>query len=95
MTLAFFTCWLPYAVLCLYSMLGGRGPASIFVLPILFAKSSIVWNPLLYIFFNDEVSRQLISCLMSDPTPPSPLLEQFQIDEIYVYYEAAPGCKEF
>ena len=57
MTLAFFVCWLPYAVLCLFSMAGGQGPASIFVLPILFAKSSIVWNPLLYIFCNDEVSE--------------------------------------
>ncbi|TRY64265.1 hypothetical protein TCAL_03984 [Tigriopus californicus] len=73
MTLAFFICWMPYACLSLFSMAGGNVQSAWHVLPILFAKSSVCWNPFLYIFCNDEFKR-IIRTHFSDPVPASMLL---------------------
>ena len=58
MNFAFMTCWLPYAVICFVYLIGGRGfvNPSIVVIPLLAAKSSVCWNPVLYIVMNPQVS---------------------------------------
>ena len=57
MTASFYACWTPYAVRCILSMFGvdlSRVPST---LTILFAKLGVVVNPLIYIFYNKEVSH--------------------------------------
>ena len=60
MTLSFYITWLPYAINCLLAMSGVILPHAANVIAILFAKSGTVINPILYIFFNKEVSNLLI-----------------------------------
>ena len=57
MTASFYLSWLPYAVDCLLIMCGVSVPRNYHVVSVLFAKSGTVINPILYIFFNKEVSR--------------------------------------
>ena len=57
MTVSFYLSWLPYAVDCLLIMCGVMVPRNYHVVSVLFAKSGTVINPILYIFFNKEVSR--------------------------------------
>ena len=57
MTVSFYLSWLPYAADCLLIMCGVPVPSNYHVLSVLFAKSGTVINPILYIFFNKEVSR--------------------------------------
>ena len=57
MITAFTVCWLPYALVCLYKMGGGRMRPLLSVFPLLFAKSSICWNPVIYIFMNHQVIK--------------------------------------
>ena len=56
MTLSFYFTWLPYAINCLLTMSGGLVPYIADVIAILFAKSGAVINPILYIYFNKDVS---------------------------------------
>ena len=57
MTFSFYLTWTPYAVVSFLSMLGTAAPKIAQTLAILFAKSGTVINPILYIFFNKEVSN--------------------------------------
>ena len=57
MTLTFYFSWLPYAINALLTMSGVLIPHVANVLAILFAKSGTVINPVLYIFFNQDVSK--------------------------------------
>ena len=57
MTVSFYICWTPYAIRCMLAMFGiGLSviPAS---LALLFAKLGVIINPLIYIFYNKEVSK--------------------------------------
>ncbi|CAB4057128.1 OPN3 [Lepeophtheirus salmonis] len=56
MTLAFFIAWLPYTICSLYVVFGGNPPAWLSAIPLQFAKSSICASPMIYAFFNQEVS---------------------------------------
>ena len=56
MTLCFYITWTPYAMNCLLAMAGILLPRVANVIAILFAKFGTVVNPLLYIFFNKDVS---------------------------------------
>ncbi len=59
MTVAYFVCWTPYAALCLYVMIEGVPATPILhAIAILAAKSSVLWNPLLYIANNDDVREK-------------------------------------
>ena len=61
MTLSFYICWTPYATCALLRVLGVlKEPPLSNVLATLFAKTETVVNPILYIFFNNEVSTILI-----------------------------------
>ena len=57
MTISFYLSWMPYALNCILTMLGVFVPHIPQVIAILFAKSGTVINPILYIFFNKEVSN--------------------------------------
>jgi c-opsin len=47
--------WLPYTVVCFIKMFGLPVSQTMSALPLLFAKSSICWNPIIYVMFNDQV----------------------------------------
>ena len=54
---AFFTCWMPYGIVSLCYIFGGEGfvnPVFV-VLPLLASKSSVCWNPMLYVVMNFQV----------------------------------------
>ena len=57
MNFAFLTCWLPYGIIVILSIYGGEGyvqPMYI-VIPLLASKSSVCWNPFLYVCMNFQV----------------------------------------
>lgn len=66
MVICFLLCWLPYATVALIATFGKPGlitPAASIILSIL-AKSSTVYNPIIYIFLNKQVSKMLSLCLL-------------------------------
>uniref|UniRef100_S4RGF9 Opsin-3 n=1 Tax=Petromyzon marinus TaxID=7757 RepID=S4RGF9_PETMA len=79
----FLLCWMPYAVLALLTAAGNGdliNPATS-VIPSFFAKSSIAYNPILYVFLNKRVrpalavtwcSAQIDCTTHVEPYPPSP-----------------------
>ena len=57
MNFAFLTCWMPYGIIVILSIYGGEGyvhPKYI-VIPLLASKSSVCWNPFLYVCLNFQV----------------------------------------
>ena len=56
MSLAFYLSWMPYAMFSLIVMSGVKIPQEYQMFAALFAKSSTLANPILYIFFNKDVS---------------------------------------
>ena len=56
MNLSFLVCWLPYAIIALSYMCGIKVAASVVVIPLMMAKSSACWNPILYIALNRQVN---------------------------------------
>ena len=57
MTAAFYITWMPYAVKCILAMLGLDLNLRLSVLTILFAKLGVVFNPIIYIFYNEQVDK--------------------------------------
>ena len=57
MTAAFYITWMPYAVKCILAMLGLDLDLRLSVLTILFAKLGVVFNPIIYIFYNEQVGK--------------------------------------
>ena len=57
MTISFYICWTPYAIYSLLTILGVTVSIVPSMLALLFAKSGVVVNPIIYIFFNKEVSN--------------------------------------
>ena len=57
MTSAFYITWMPYAVKCILAMLGLDLNLRLSALIILFAKLGVVFNPIIYIFYNDQVGK--------------------------------------
>lgn len=56
MILAFLMAWTPYSVLALLIAFGGvRVSPAVSIIPALCAKSSICWNPIIYIGLNTQV----------------------------------------
>ena len=56
----FLFCWSPYAVLSMAGILGFSTaiPVLITVLPLQMAKSSVLWNPIIYVIMNKQVKVQ-------------------------------------
>ena len=61
MNIAFFTCWMPYGIVALCYIFGGEGFVNplIVVIPLLASKSSVCWNPMLYIVMNFQVRPKM------------------------------------
>lgn len=59
MVICFLLCWLPYGIMALIATFGKPGliTASASIIPSILAKSSTVYNPVIYIFLNKQVSR--------------------------------------
>eukprot|EP00094_Tigriopus_californicus_P011187 TCALIF_10796-PA protein Name:"Similar to Pineal opsin (Petromyzon marinus)" AED:0.10 eAED:0.10 QI:118/0.8/0.83/1/0.8/0.66/6/148/385 len=60
MMTSFTICWFPYALMCLYRILIGHTAPLMSAFPLLFAKSSICWNPIIYILMNNQFNALLI-----------------------------------
>lgn len=66
MILAFLAAWLPYSVLALLIAFGGaRFSPTVSIIPALCAKSSICWNPIIYIGLNTQVNSAVVSRIVS------------------------------
>ena len=57
MTSAFYITWMPYAVKCILAMLGLDLNLRLSALTILFAKLGVLFNPIIYIFYNEQVGK--------------------------------------
>lgn len=64
--LGFLAAWTPYAVVALWAVCGGAGqvPALAFVLSAVFAKSSTLYNPLVYLLFKPNFHKILSKDIM-------------------------------
>ncbi|KAL1264937.1 hypothetical protein QQF64_002964 [Cirrhinus molitorella] len=73
MVLAFLVSWMPYAALALTVVFNPDVQLAVLVkvLPIYMAKSSTVYNPLIYIYMNKQFQRYAVPLLMCgwDPWP--------------------------
>uniref|UniRef100_A0A8C6KKK0 Opsin 8, group member b n=1 Tax=Nothobranchius furzeri TaxID=105023 RepID=A0A8C6KKK0_NOTFU len=69
----FIGCWAPYGLVSLWSILNDSSkiPPQVSLLPCMFAKSSTVYNPMIYYFFSQsfkqEVKQLRWICLGSNP----------------------------
>jgi len=59
MVSAFVFCWAPYAIQSLLAVvgLGDKIPLLVSVIPLQFAKSSILWNPIIYVWKNKTFQK--------------------------------------
>lgn len=57
MVSCYMLCWMPYGIIALVATLGRLGPVSpaVSVVPSILAKFSTVVNPVIYMFFNNQV----------------------------------------
>ncbi|CAK6962680.1 opsin 8%2C group member b [Scomber scombrus] len=73
-SVGFIGCWAPYAVLSMWSILGDSNtiPPEVTLLPCMFAKSSTVYNPIIYYIFSQNFKREVKQlrwlCLPSNPS---------------------------
>ncbi|XP_075617938.1 pinopsin-like [Balearica regulorum gibbericeps] len=70
MVICFLLCWLPYATVALIATFGKPGlitPAAS-VIPSILAKSSTVYNPIIYIFLNKQFYRCFLALLRCNRT---------------------------
>ena len=60
--LGFIIAWMPYAFICLWSAYGDADsiPNWLMPLPVMLAKSSIAYNPIIYIFLTDRYKLVLV-----------------------------------
>ena len=56
MTISFYVCWTPYAMRSILELFGFELSNIPSALALLFAKLGVIVNPLIYIFYNKEVS---------------------------------------
>ena len=56
MTVSFYVCWTPYAMRSILELVGFKLSNIPATLSLLLAKLGVIINPLIYIFFNKEVS---------------------------------------
>lgn len=71
-SLGFMVCWSPYSMVSLWSIFGDSStiPPEVSLLPCMFAKSSTVYNPMIYYIFSQHFKRevkQLWLCPGSNP----------------------------
>ncbi|XP_053192643.1 opsin 8, group member b [Scomber japonicus] len=72
-SVGFIGCWAPYGVLSMWSVLGDSNtiPPEVTLLPCMFAKSSTVYNPIIYYIFSQNFKREVKQlrwlCLGSNP----------------------------
>eukprot|EP00095_Tigriopus_kingsejongensis_P001031 maker-scaffold587_size153100-snap-gene-0.29 protein:Tk01031 transcript:maker-scaffold587_size153100-snap-gene-0.29-mRNA-1 annotation:"hypothetical protein DAPPUDRAFT_302649" len=64
---SFSVSWTPYAVMCIYRIIVGHTTPLMSAFPLLFAKSSICWNPIIYVLMNNQVADAQIR--LSDGIP--------------------------
>ncbi|XP_029281519.1 opsin 8, group member b [Cottoperca gobio] len=57
----FIVCWTPYSIVCLWSILGDSSsiPPEVSLLPCMFAKSSTLYNPIIYYVFSQSFKREV------------------------------------
>ena len=60
MTFSFYVCWTPYAIKVILELCGIPLSVTQSLLLLVFAKLGVIVNPILYIFYNKEVSNSFI-----------------------------------
>ncbi|KAM9703526.1 opsin 8, group member b [Menidia menidia] len=72
-SMGFIACWTPYSLVSLWSIFhdSSKIPPEVSLLPCMFAKSSTVYNPMIYYFFSQSFKREVKQlpwlCLRSSP----------------------------
>uniref|UniRef100_A0A8C5MBW9 G-protein coupled receptors family 1 profile domain-containing protein n=1 Tax=Leptobrachium leishanense TaxID=445787 RepID=A0A8C5MBW9_9ANUR len=71
MVVCFLLCWLPYGIMALIATFGKPGliTPTASIIPSVLAKSSTVYNPIIYIFLNKQFYRCFMSLLKCSNTP--------------------------
>ena len=57
--------WMPFAIVSFYTTIHGIDgiPHGLFMLPPIIAKSSIIWNPIIYVWRNTDFRKTLIQTM--------------------------------
>ncbi|KAM4771166.1 vertebrate ancient opsin-like [Rhinophrynus dorsalis] len=73
MVVCFLLCWLPYGIMALIATFGKPGAISpsASIIPSVLAKSSTVYNPIIYIFLNKQFYRCFVALLHCSSLPKS------------------------
>ncbi|XP_068135315.1 vertebrate ancient opsin-like [Hyperolius riggenbachi] len=71
MVICFLLCWLPYGIMALIATFGKPGiiTPSASIIPSILAKSSTVYNPIIYIFLNKQFYRCFIALIHCSSLP--------------------------
>lgn len=75
MIFSFLFCWTPYALVCIYQLMGGSVTPYASAFPVLFCKSSICANPFIYVAMNSQVCPLIVFYNQSHLNLESHLLE--------------------
>ena len=82
----FIFCWSPYAVLSLAAIFGFAPsiPVSFTVIPLQFAKTSILWNAIILVIMNPMVKNRIYFLIFTPPFPSSSSQQLWTVSQ--------PGC---
>lgn len=84
-SVGFIGCWTPYSLVSLWSIYRDSStiPPEVSLLPCMFAKSSTVYNPVIYYFFSQSFKREVNQlswlCLCCKPCPVSDTMNDTNI----------------
>ena len=57
--------WVPYAAVCIWTVLGGHVTPFASTLPAMFAKSSLLWTSVLYFITNKNVRSKAVKLVFN------------------------------
>ena len=92
MIVVFMVAWTPYSIFALLEQFGSGVNPALAVLPALLAKSSICYNPIIYVGMNSQVQTAPLSTDPSSPTKRVSLSLSLSLPPSHPPSIGQPGC---
>lgn len=86
-SISFISCWFPYGLVSLWSILRESStiPPAVSMLPCMFAKSSTVYNPIIYYIFSQSFKKEVKQlCWGSLRCCPGQVSKNINVNSIYM-----------
>ncbi|KAM7368159.1 hypothetical protein PAMP_014405 [Pampus punctatissimus] len=86
LSVGFIGSWTPYGLISLWSVLrdGSTIPPEVSLLPCMFAKSSTVYNPMIYFIFSQSFSKEVKRCWLCLGSNPCQVSNSIKDNSIYL-----------